>query len=649
MKGIISMRKKYKAFSRGDLRFINVENPKVLAFTRTYEDETILVVVNLSRYSQAAEIGLREFKGYVPVELFSKNRFPAIKEDPPYFFTLSPHAFQWFQLHRVHAKVHNKVSLPLLYANDWNKSLERDFMEELENRVLPEYLPLARWYTGKERTIFGIKISNHFSIPLNEMNAYFLLLEVHYTSGLPESYQVPVTLVKEKFANTLNETHPQAIIARVQVGDIEWFLCDALYTLDFQKAIISNLAESNSISTTNGEIIFYATDKLKKHVAGALEVTPRVLPVEDTNTSLGYDNLFFLKMYRHVDRAINADIEITRFLTERVKFPQVPDFIGAIEWRNQNETVVLGMLQDMVEYHGNGRTYMFDRLNNLYERIMARHEYPAYQLKESVIDPIDFDSVPDDLKEFVGGTVAEGTRLLGLRTGEMHLALASANDLPDFKPEDFSLHYQRSLYSGLVSLVRATFQNLQNSLYNLSADARTEAEEILPLRNDILGILKRIYTKKFDTTKIRIHGDYHLRKVLFTGKDIAILNFGGDPSRSYSERRLKRSPLRDVAGMIRSFHYAAYEGLLLKRKEEMEKLRPFADLWTHYVSGYFVHTYLQTVGDSSFIPRDKDDRDIMLQTFLLEKAIYALNYELSNRPELAIIPLRLIRAIVGRE
>jgi maltose alpha-D-glucosyltransferase/alpha-amylase len=231
----------------------------------------------------------------------------------------------------------------------------------------------------------------------------------------------------------------------------------------------------------------------------------------------------------------------------------------------------------------------------------------------------------------------------------MHKALASGAGLADFKPEDFSLHYQRSLFAGLQSLVRATFQNLERRLNELPGEIRHEAEKIIPRKEEILQRLKRIYTEKFDTVKIRIHGNYHLRKVLFTGRDLAILDFGGDPTKSYSERRLKRSPLRDVAGMIRSFYYAAYEGLLLKHKDEHDKLLPFANMWIHYTAGYFLEAYLKTVEGSSFIPADKEDAKIMLETYLLDKALYSLNYELNNRLHLAIIPLRLIAEIIGRD
>lgn len=645
MKRIINTRKKYKAFSRGDMKFINAENPKALAFTRSYNNDTMLVVVNLSRYSQPVQLDLSEFKGYVPVEVVSKNNFPSIKEGNPYFFSLGPYAFQWFELKKAQVKADAGMPLQLIEVNDEN-NLSESIADELTGNILPEYLLKTRWFTGKKREIHNITITDHFAIPFSGNNTYFLLLEVNYHSGLPETYQLPLMPVNQDVGNKLAESHPAAVICRVRINGEEKLLCDALYIPEFQHSIITNMVNNASVSLRNSELKFSANNNLVQHIGEHAEIKSRVLAVEDTNTSIGFNNCFFLKMYRHVEQTINPDVEITRFLTEQVNFEQVPDFVGAIELKYPKDTIVLGIMQVMVEYHGNGRTYMFERLNDFREKISAWANHPSYQLKPNLTDSVHYDNLSTDMKEFIGGIVAEGTRLLGVRTGEMHKALASVTDNNDFRPEDFSLHYQRSLYSGLLSLVRTAFQNLSKNLHNLAEHIRPEAEEILSRRDDVLKIMKRIYTKKLDVTKIRIHGNYHLRKVLFTGKDVAILDFGGDPTRSYSERRLKRSPLRDVAGMVRSFHYAAYEGLLLNNPEQMQKLQPFAELWVHQVAGYFMQAYLQTVEGSTFIPKEKEDLDIMLQTFLLEKAVYSLNFELDYRPELVIIPLRLIKAII---
>src|SRR5690606_34513383 len=248
-------------------------------------------------------------------------------------------------------------------------------------------------------------------------------------------------------------------------------------------------------------------------------------------------------------------------------------------------------------------------------------------------------------------TVAELVSLLGARTAEMHLALASEQRDPALKPEEYSLHYQRSLSSSLQSTVRGAFQSLSRHIDKLPGGVRKDAEDVLGMKEEILSILKRIYSHKIDVTKIRVHGDYHLGQTLYAGNDFFILDFEGEPARSYSERRLKYSPLRDVAGMIRSFHYAAYGSLLLDnqiRPEDADKLMPHIEEWYHYMSGFFMRAYLAHAQGTSFIPKENGDLAILLQTFILQKAIYELNYELNNRPDWVLVPLRGIKSIVAK-
>jgi maltose alpha-D-glucosyltransferase/alpha-amylase len=314
---------------------------------------------------------------------------------------------------------------------------------------------------------------------------------------------------------------------------------------------------------------------------------------------------------------------------------------------------VVGMMQEMIESSGDAWVTMLDRLNDYNETILVSNmALSTHEKVGSLIEPASYDEIPEEYKELIEGSTAEQARLLGVRTGEMHLALASGIAFPDFKPEEYSLHYQRSLYAGLQSLVRGTFLNQSKNLQKLEEDVRKEAEEVLRMKEDILEVLRRIYRKKIDVIKIRIHGDYHLGQVLFTGKDFIITDFEGEPARSYSERRLKRSPLRDVAGMIRSFHYAAYGSLVLDnhiRKEDFSKLIPFVDQWYHYMSGFFMKAYLETVEGSPFIPKNKEDLETLMTTFLLEKAIYELNYELNNRPGWVMIPLRGIKTLMKKD
>jgi maltose alpha-D-glucosyltransferase / alpha-amylase len=650
-KRIINKRKQYKAFGRGDMKFISSENPKILSFTRSYEDETILVVVNLSRYTQPAELDLEIYKGYVPVEIFSKNKFPAIKTGTPYFFTLGAHDCLWFVLQKAHPETTENEILPLIQIEKWKDLLEREVLERLESYVLLRYFLKVRWFGGKGRAVESIRIIKYARIPLQEESAVIFLIELHYDSGLPETYQLPVAFGKGEFASKTSETCPQAILARLKVGEEEGVLYDAIYGLELQQTLLSKMAGQQRITLKNSVVDFYGNKVLKKHVQEHDKIIPKVLSAEQSNTSIIYDNKFFLKLFRKVDRSINPDMEIMQFLTEHTTFKHVPAFIGAVEWKYENEGMVLAMMQEMIESNSDAWTYMLDRLDDFNERILSQQNAETLpDLKGTIIEPVAYEDIPTGIKELLEGPVAERAHLLGIRTGEMHLALASGVNFPNFKPEEYSLHYQRSLFAGLQSLVRGTFQSQSRNLKKLPDAVRHEAEEVLAMKEEILSVFKNIYKRKIDVVKIRIHGDFHLGQVLFTGKDFVITDFEGEPARSYSERRLKRSPLRDVAGMIRSFHYAAYGGLFLDnqiRDEDISKLIPYAEQWYHYMSGFFMKAYLETVKGSAFIPKSKEDMNTLMTTFLLEKAIYELNYELNNRPNWVIIPLRGIKSLIG--
>jgi maltose alpha-D-glucosyltransferase/alpha-amylase len=313
--------------------------------------------------------------------------------------------------------------------------------------------------------------------------------------------------------------------------------------------------------------------------------------------------------------------------------------------------VVLGMMHDMIENHGDGRTYMLDRVNNFNERILARDRQTlnAAVRMGSLSEPVNFEELPQSLQELLGARAAEQVRLLGARTAEMHHALGFDSHLKEFIAEEFSLHYQRSLFSSMQSLVRETYQNLYKYLDDLPATLKQDIEKLIGRKEDVLNLLKRIYSKKLDVQKIRIHGNYELQKILLTGKDIIVQDFGGNTARSYSERRLKRSPMKDVADMITSIYYVAHEGFFENNhvpKEDINSLLPFADQWAFFMSSFFMDAYLQTLNANLFIPNTKEDREMFIETYLLEKALYHLNYELRYRPTHVSVPLRIILAIL---
>ena len=649
---IINTRKQYKAFSRGDMKFIPMENPKILAFTRTYKDETMLVVVNLSRYSQPAELNLSRFKGYTPVEVFSKNKFPAIKENSPYFFTLGPYDCHWFLLQESHPRIEEQRSMPVIELARWKDILSQEVLQRLESQILPGYLMKVRWFGAKGREIESSKIIDHASLPLEQNGGVvFLLIELNYQSGLPEIYQLPVCFGDAKIAATLEESNPNSVLSRMKCAGVDGVLYDAVFNEEFQMNIFYRMAHNHDLDLKETEISFSGSRALKTYAAEHDKIKSKVLSAEQSNTSLSFDGKFFMKIYRKVDKAINPDLEMTHFLSKHARFQHIPAYIGAIEWNFNHDTMVLAMMQEMVENSGDAWSHMLDKLTDFYESILSATavEPLTTPLKGSLTEPVSYEDVPQDVKLLLDASLAEQARVLGLRTGEMHLALLSGAELPEFRPEEYSLHYQRSLFSSLQSLVRATFQNQSRNLKKLNDQVRPEAEDILNMKPAILEVFKRIYQRKIDVVKIRTHGDYHLGQALFTGKDFVILDFEGEPARPYSERRLKRSALRDVAGMIRSFHYVAYGGLFLDDKigrADSAKLISYAEQWYHYMSGFFMKAYLETVKGSMLIPKNSEDLKVLLDTFLLEKAVYELDYELNNRPDWVLIPIRGIKAIM---
>ncbi len=650
MKRMINMRKHHKAFSRGSMEFLPVDNPKILAFTRSYEDETILVIANLSKYAQPAEIDLRSFSGYVPVEVFSRNPFPSIREDNTYLFTLGPHAFQWFALQKAHVQHESMTTLPGLALETEKQLFDQEVWSQLQSDILPVYLKHRSWFKGRSRSIYTLNILNRVCLPLKNRSAYLIWLEVQYESGLPEVYQLPLAIVSGEEAHSLTLSNPEAVIAQVNMAEGDAFLCDAFYLQDMHRFLIGQLCRNGDTELDSTMLFFASKPEVRTYVESHPDILSRMHVGDENNTSITFDNHFFLKLFRKIDRTTHPDVELSEFLDKQEK-SFVPEFLGAVRARDDRGEWTLGLLQVMVENHGTGHSYMLERIGNFIERILARprESLRPFDLRGTITSPVGYDELPEDLQVLLGNRAADQAVAFGRRTAELHRALSTGMG-KDFEPEEYSLHYQRSLFSSMQSLVRESYQDLFKHFNRLPEDIRPEAKLIAGRREELLGTLRKIYRKKLDILKTRIHGTYNLKKLLLTGRDLVIHDFGGSPYRSYSERRIKRSPLRDVAEMIISFHYTAYEGFFHNdqiTKEELRSLLPFAEQWAHYMSGFFLKAYLEGVKGTLLVPADEEDFTIVLHTFLLEKTLAHFSEELNQRPQWAIAPLRLLRSIMG--
>ena len=651
---VLSMRKRFRAFSRGSVQFLPVENGKVLAYVRQFENERVLIVANLSRFAQVAEIDLSPFAGQTPIEVFSRNHFPVIKPQAPYVFTLGPQDIYWLSLEVEDAAAApgDEYAIPTLSAQpSLEILLDGALADSFANRILPAYLATCRWFGGKTRAIRACRIADQIPVGDGGSPARIILAELTYFDGGAETYLLPLQIAAGAAAAVIQQEAPQAIIARFLAGESadETLLFDAVHDERFRAALFDLIARHQSLHADAG-IAAGFPGRLLTATPETAAPASRVLKVEQSNTSIVYQDHWFLKLYRRIEEGVNPDAEILRFLGERRQFENVPPFGGSIEYRRpRGETRVLGLLAGHVPNDGDTWSRALDSLGRFYERVLEARPDPAAIPHLSLFIPNE--SASALLSDLIGGVHPERVRLLGERTARLHFALSSEETDSAFSPEPFTSQYQRSIYQSMRGSLRRTMDLLRHRVPHLHDDQRLLALEVAGSEPDVLSRCADLLRRKIVCSKIRTHGDLHLGQILSTGKDFVFIDFEGEPSRSLSERKMKRCALRDIAGMMRSFHYAAYTALSLRRQtvrpEDVPLLEPWADLWASWISSVYLQSYLETASTAPFIPTLREDTETLLEAFLLEKAVYEVAYELNNRPHWLTIPLRGIRQILS--
>ena len=667
MKRLIALRKRYRAFARGSVEFLYPENRKVLAFVRRYQDERIFVVANLSRFVQYVELDMSAFKGMVPVELFGRTAFPPIGE-LPYFITLGPHAFYWFSLEPARAAreptppVPEVSRLPVIeIASARNEVFQGAARAALE-AVFPNYLRRQRWFGGKARPIQSVQIAD--AIPTagsdDELDARLVLLRVSYTEGEPETYLVALALVTGDDAERVVGELPGSLIARLEMRETgeRGVVYEALADQRFSAALPEAISRRRRFKGVAGEVVAVPTGALREVKAGAGgHLEPSVMRVDQSNTSVTYGDRFLFKLFRRPDQGINPELEIGRFLMESGRPVQIAPVAGFLEYRrDRSEPMSLGILQVFIPNEGDAWHYTLDNLGSYLERVLTEvigvdvSEIPVPE--EPLVELIAREA-PTLANDLIGGYL-QSAELLGRRTGELHVALASNTDDPAFAPEPVTPFYQRSLYQSMRGLVAQVFPLLRQRLHSLTAEAREAAEKVLDSEAAVLDEFRKVVDRRITGARIRCHGDYHLGQVLYTGKDFVIIDFEGEPARPLSERRLKRPPLRDVAGMLRSFQYAAYYALFeqvdqgIIHPDRFQAVEAWCRFWHRWVSAAFLRAYLEVTAGVPALAQPAEEMEVLLDAFVLEKAVYEIGYELNNRPHRVRIPLwGVLRGISG--
>jgi len=493
-------------------------------------------------------------------------------------------------------------------------------------------------------------IEDVIPMPYANASVYLLLVRVDYTEGEPERYLIPLHMATGVEAVRVQSESPSAMVARVKLkgrnGDSEAVIYDAMVDKSFTSSLLEAIARRRRFKGEFGELHANPTGAFRR-LRGPIEEVPEPLKltVEQTNTSVLFGDRFILKLYRRVSLQINPELEIGRFLTEKVAFRHVPALAGALEYRARKDperSMTVGVLHAYVKNAEVAWNYTLDALARSFERVLILGEVPSAPRRGWLIMD-DNHTLPEAVEEGIGPYL-EAARLLGQQTAEMHLAMSLDWEDPNFAPEPFSIIYQRSMYHSMRSIAVHGLELLKESLNNLEDEARVDAEKVLNMQGAIMARFAAVRRKRIRAMRTRIHGDYHLGQVLYTGREFVIIDFEGEPTRPISERRLKRTPLKDVAGMIRSFHYVASAALMgqaptVIRHEDLALLGQWTKVWYEWVSAAFLRAYLDVAENSGLLPRDREEFEILMNAYLLEKALYEVTYELNNRPEWIKVPL----------
>ncbi len=681
MRNMIALRKLFQVFGRGTLEFLSATNRKVLAYVRRLDGQSVLCVANLSRFAQPVTLDLKEFAGMVPVEMLGYVSFPAIDETA-YAITLSPYAFLWLELQPAAAAVRSyskegeglleaeAVAVPsapeearlALAENGLEGVLSGAGLQMLQD-LLPGFLLRQRWFGSKSRRVISAKVVDH--AVMASPDAALVMVEVGYAEGAPDLYSVPLAASFGEAAQKLREESPYGVVAEVVSPLGEGIVHDALDREDVCMELLSLIADAGELEGTAGRVLgcpsslFSDSDAVHalREPVSRKSLSPRRSKAEQSNTSILFGDSLILKVVRRLEDGENPDAEIGRWLTERAHFDRIAPFYGTLTRRaDSGAETTLGLLQRMVKNQGDGWAWTLNALKSYYGRCAreaAAGSLPAMDAAWLA------ERAADDLRD---------AELLGRRTGELHLAMATPVESAAFKAEVMTRADAASLLSAVREQTRQALAALKANFPSLGDDVAEMAAQVLGGRTAMLQRVDRLLSQPDAVygSLIRIHGDYHLGQVLRVDGDYVILDFEGEPARSLADRRRKQSPLKDVAGMLRSYSYAAFAGLLAFEQTRVHEsdapsgsksgdsavaegtgLGACARAWEKGMREAFLRGYWKAVGAGKIVPEKTEDSLHLLDAYLLEKAMYELLYELNNRPTWAQIPLAGILDLAG--
>ena len=648
-KRLIAARRTRRALGRGALRFLYPSNRKVIAYLREWDNETILVVANLARTAQAVELDLSEFRGRHVVEILGRSYFPPVG-DSYYLLTLQPHSFFWFEL-----------ALPDDEAGQWHQPAPPEFVTlvlprgwadlfgshnraQLERDVVAGFLPRQRWFGAKDRKVLSAALLAQGEIAAlpDEGNGAdrpetFLLqlIEAHLAGGERQRYFLPLAAVWSSSDSRMREPLMPVTLAELRQSRREGALVDAVSQDGFPLALFDAIERELAVPLEAGgaaaQLSFRKTP-LFDQAARPERIVLRRTGVEQSNSSVFIEDYAMLKLYRRVQAGPHPEIEMARFLVERAGFANTPPLLATIDAElGDGAPSALGVMFGFVRNQGDGWTVALNHLTRYLEDALMEGAPGAVPPGRAADRPD-----PDHFFLLLA-------RQLGLRTAEMHCALAEyGGDDPAFAPEPITAEDLAQWRAELLSSAEAMLGALGRARDGLPEPAGELADRVLGDRNSLFDTIRALAPAEVNAMKTRYHGDFHLGQVIAVQNDFFIIDFEGEPMRPLAERRRKSSPLRDVAGMIRSFDYAAATAvrqLTESRHTMAPRMAELAETWRRRAVDGLRAAYRKTMRGCPAYPSGKLQARALLDFFTLEKAVYEVNYELANRPGWVAIPL----------
>ena len=532
------------------------------------------------------------------------------------------------------------VLTPYNFDNDWESLLENnDFVSVFLSDVLEDYIVKQRWYGGKASKLKYIELAEYFRIQQHGEVYYGLILEVNFVEAFYQHYFLPIAFVSDENFAQKDRIFPISIKGK------EGFIIDAINLEAFRKLVFERI---NSAIPNDRSPVQYHKSILFSNIEYQ---SSRFMGLEQSNTSIVYDEKYVLKFFRRIYSDKNPDYEMSRFLSEKKEFKNTPSYLGSLNIIDSDQrNITIGLMQEMIENQGDAWEFMLKEFHKVFSDLEIKNIDIKSLPNTKLFERLSISDVPPQIIDWVGLNLLLKIQKLAKRTAEMHIALGSEFEETAFTPAHFNEDYTVWLKNRLLYQFQNRLNTIENNLGKLEGLALELANEFLEQKNKIRKHFVNFDWTKLKGERIRVHGDYHLGQILVQNDDFYIIDFEGEPESTIRDRKVKQPPLKDVAGLFRSFHYAIYATIFNNSEHynySQEELFEAGEIVYKYLIGVFLEVYIDGVRKANLNIGYEQERDFILEYSLLEKAVYELGYELNSRPKWAVIPLKGISNIIN--